>query len=248
METMATSRNPKMNRLARSLNQTFKRKQPSVQEEYTRDPEDVAARESANEPILPPPASTNICIWLCAISCSIFAIIVILTGLIVLLGFLIFHPRLPSFTVKEATLNTLLLDSSFVLSSQTTILLHIRNPNAKVAVDYESLRFELQFEKHALSNLTFSPFSQQTKNSTDWLFVMAASAVQLQPIEGEHLSYSIQSNSVTYDFVGTVRTKAKFGSITSIRYWLHIKCNLEFNSPSPVNNGSLVSSSCHSWK
>jgi len=207
---------------------------------------DVAAIQSANEGILPPPPHTNFFIWVCAIGCSIFAILVILTGLIVLLGFLIFHPRLPSFTVKEATLNSLLLNTAFVLSSDATILLHIHNPNGKVAVDYEYLKFELQYERRALSNLTFAPFSQLPKNTTDWLFVMAARGVQLQAREGEDLSYNIQTNSIPYDFVGTVRTKAKFKSITSIKYWLHIRCTLEFLPP--LSNGTLVSSSCNSWK
>lgn len=246
-DTMETTTNPKPNKLNRFVSQTFKRKPLSNQEESAADRDDQAAREAANEGILPPPPRTNFLIWLCAIGCSIFAILVILTGLIVLLGFLIFHPRLPSFTVKDATLNTLLLDSSFVLTSQATILLHIRNPNVKVAVDYESVRFELQFEKRAISNLTFPPFSQQPQNSTEWLFIMVANKVQLEAIEGEHLSYSIQTNSVSYNFVGSVRTKAKFGKITSIKYWLHINCNLQFNPP-PISNGSLVSSGCNSWK
>lgn len=244
---MSTGTNPKLSKLTRYMTQSFKRKPGSDLEDYQRERDDIAARESANEPILPPPPRTNPLIWLCAIGCSILAILVILTGIIVLLGFLIYHPKLPSFTVKSAILDTLQLDKSFVLTSQTTILLHIHNPNAKVAVDYESVMFQLQFDKHEISNLTFPPFSQVPKNTSEWLFVMTADRVQLEVNEGEDMSYSIQRNDVSYDFVGTVRTKAKIGTITSIKYWLHITCTMEFTSP-PLSNGSLVSSHCRSWK
>lgn len=247
IDTMSTSTNPKLNKLARFVTQSFKRKPALDPEDERRERDDRIAKDAANQPILPPPPSTNIFIWLCAIGCSIFAILVILTGIIVLLGFLIYHPRLPSFTVKDATLTTLQLDKSFVLTSQTTILLHIENPNSKVAVDYESVMFQLQFAKHEISNLTFPPFSQKPKNSTEWLFVMTANKVQLEAIEGEDMSYSIQKDDVAYDFVGSVKTKAKIGTITSIKYWLHITCRMEFTPP-PLGNGTLVTSQCKSTK
>jgi hypothetical protein len=239
-----TSTIPKLKKLARYLSHAFKRKPQSDQEGARKphsDHEESRTSESDKE------RSRRILTWLCAIGGTILAIVVFLTGIIVLLGYLIFHPALPSFTVKAAALNTLLLDATFVLTSETTILLHVHNPNAKVTVNYESLRFELQFERHAISSYSLGAFSQVPKNTTERLFVMAANRVQLEANEGEDLSYCIQRNSVTYDFVGTVRTKAKFGHISSMKYWLHFRCHMEFNPP-PIGNMTLTKSHCNSWK
>lgn len=233
---MLTSKNSKLSKLATYLCHTFKRKASS---DHQQKPGEPGKENSPPESI----SRTRIL----ALLCAIFAIVAFLVGIIVLLGYLIFHPTVPKFTVKEASLNTLLLDASFVLSSQTTILLHVHNPNAKVAVYYESLRFELQFEKHAISIYNLGAFSQVPKNTTERLFVMAADQVQLEVNEGEDLSSSIQRNSVSYAFVGIVRTKAKFGSISSMKYWLHIRCHLDFNPP-PIGNMTLVHSDCRSWK
>lgn len=218
---------PKLKELAGHLSQTFKRKPKSNSEM-----EDI-----------PPRMPTVLCI----IGCSVFAIVAFLIGIMVLLGYLIYHPSLPSFRVEEAALDSLLLDAKFVLTSEITILLRVHNPNNKVTLNYESLGFELQFEKHTISTYILGAFSQVPKNTTERLFVMSAQRVQLEANEGEDLSYSIQGNRVSYDFVGKVRTKAKFGHISSTKYWLHTTCQLEF-SPPPLGNGTLVNRHCHSRK
>eukprot|EP01018_Ginkgo_biloba_P039031 Gb_40502 [translate_table: standard] len=235
---------PKITQFVRTVYQSFKRPPPIDPDEQARN-EHAEAVAFANERILPPPPRTNIMIWCCAIGCSIFAVLVILAGLIVLIGYLAFHPRLPGFYVSNASLNSLLIDSNFLLSSDMTIYLTAHNPNTKIHLYYEYLKFDLLFDKQIMSTVIGTPFLQTTKNTTGMLFRMVTSAERLEPNMGVDVTAAIQKNLIMYDFQGTVRTKAMFGRIKSVKYWLHTKCHLEF-SPPPIGNGTLLSHKCTS--
>eukprot|EP01018_Ginkgo_biloba_P006245 Gb_30712 [translate_table: standard] len=196
----------------------------------------------ANERVLPPPQRTNICVWCSALICSFITILLILLGLAVLVVYLIFHPRLPTFEIVEARLNRISLDpTNYVMNSEIISLAKIANPNHKVDVVYEYINFKLYFHSELIATQLLEPFGQKRGNWSLNVIDMVSSDVELSPEDGGILISAASKNNVAYQLKGTFRTQARFGSIAHIPYWFYADCRLAFGIPP---NGSLVSQKC----
>ncbi|XP_064968548.1 NDR1/HIN1-like protein 10 isoform X2 [Musa acuminata AAA Group] len=102
----------------------------------------------------------------CKLLCSLVQLVISL-GLVVLIWWLIFHPRLPRASVQEAQLMSFsLADNSTALLFNLTVGLALRNPNKRVGIYYDSLVVAALYHGVLLQTAPLPTFYQHRKNTT----------------------------------------------------------------------------------
>lgn len=226
-------------------NRYLKSPWPDVSYEENYESHDI--KKYAEQHVLPRPRRTNICIWCTALMCSLIVIAIILSGLAVLIGYLLFHPKLPSWDVTKASLNYIALDTTtFLYNSKMVALLSVNNHNDRVDVRYEYINFKLFFRNDVVTTQVLEPFAQRRGNSTDLKVIdMVSNDAEITPLSAQIMVSQARNGSIEYKLFGTVRTVAKLGGIARIPYWLNVNCLLHFTTPP---NGVLQDHKCTSTR
>lgn len=211
-------------------NRYLKSPWPDVSYEENQDPHNSSYY--AEQRVLPRPPRTNIFVWCAAWICSLVVFAIILAGLVVLIGYLLFHPKLPTVAIQEAILKRILLDpSTHFMNAEMVALLKFTNPNARVDVKYEYLNFKLFFRSDMIATQVLEPLTQSTGDSSLRSLDLVSNHAELTPLSAEILVAQAQNNTIFYELFGTLRTVAKLGGLASIPYWLYVDCQLEFSTP-----------------
>lgn len=186
----------------------------------------------ADQRVLPRPSRTNIFIWCIALLCSLAIIALILAGLTVLIAYLLFHPKLPTLDITEATLSRIMLDpSTRLINAEMVALLKFTNPNDRIDVRYEYINFKLFFREDMIATQVLEPFAQRRGLWSLRSIDMVSNHTELSPLSAEILVSQAQNNTIVYQLFGTLRTVARFGSFARIPYWLYADCQLQFSTP-----------------
>ncbi|KAM1103057.1 hypothetical protein ACFX19_011802 [Malus domestica] len=189
----------------------------------------------------PRPKKTNVLAWSGAICCAIFWVLVILTGLVVLIVYLVFRPRTPKFDVSSATLNAAYLDMGYLLNADVTVLANFTNPNKKVSVDFSNLIIDLYYGNTRVATQYIEPFSAQRRQSMFANVHMVASQVRLGVLESIRLKKEMETDRARFEVKGYFRARANFGKILRYSYWLHGDCQVVLTRPP---DGVLVARKC----
>ncbi|KAG9447235.1 hypothetical protein H6P81_013363 [Aristolochia fimbriata] len=190
----------------------------------------------------PVPRRTNKLTWFAAIFCALFWVLVIVSGLVVLIVYLVFRPRYPHFDISGATLNMAYLDTGTLLNADVTLLVNFTNLNKKVGISFSYVVIDLYFGKTLLASRSVDPFSQASQTANLANVHMVSSQVLLPVNEANQLRRLMESNSFVPFFVkGTFRTRSDYGSVFHYSYWLHGDCSIKLRVPP---SGVLVSRIC----
>lgn len=213
------------------INKYLKSPWPDVNYEENHEVHDV--KEFSDQHVMPAARRTNLCIWVIAMLGSLIAIAVILSGLAVLIGYLLFHPKLPKLDVIKASLNNIYLDTATGLyNSEMVALLSIRNPNDKVDVRYEYINFKLFFRNDMVATQILEPFSQRKGNTSNLMTLdMLSTDKVITPLSVQIMVAQARNNSIEYQLLGNLKTVAKLGALARIPYWLNVDCLLHFTTP-----------------
>ncbi|XP_009798502.1 uncharacterized protein At1g08160-like [Nicotiana tabacum] len=183
---------------------------------------------------------TNPGVWLVAILCMIFCLLLICFGIVTLVIFLSIKPRNPLFDTSNASLSLIYLDSPQYMNGDFTFIANFTNPNRKLDVRFEHLDIELYFSDSLIATQVLQPFTQRRHETRLIPVHMISSLVYLPPISAFKLQKQVLSNRVVYNIRGTFKVRANIGLI-HYSYWLHGRCQLEMTSP-PA--GALITHSC----
>lgn len=186
------------------------------------------------------PRRTNPIIWCGAIFCLIFSILLILFGIATLILFLVVKPRIPSFDIPNANLNTIYFDSPEYFNGDFIFLINFSNPNRKIDVRFEYLDLELYFSDRIISTQALQPFTQRPGETRLESIHLTSSLVYLPQNHALELRTQVQSNRVNYNMRGTFKVRATLGMI-HFSYWLHSRCQVQMTGPP---TGVLVARSC----
>lgn len=213
------------------INKYLKSPWPDVTYEENHEVHDIKRFSEQN--VMPATRRTHVCIWGIALLGSLLAIAIILSGLAVLIGYLLFHPKLPKLDVIKASLNNIYLDTTTDLyNSEMVALLSINNPNDRVDVRYEYINFKLFFRNDMVATQILEPFAQRRGNTT---LLMALSMFStdkiITPLSVQIMTAQARNNSIEYQLVGDLKTVAKLGTLARIPYWLNVNCRLHFTTP-----------------
>ncbi|CAI9088146.1 OLC1v1022396C1 [Oldenlandia corymbosa var. corymbosa] len=159
-------------------------------------------REAADQHLLPPelPISskrqfggysklqnshrTNPIIWCLAIFCMIFSILLILFGIATLIIFVGLKPRTPLFDTPGASLTVVYIDSAEsaqFLNSDFTFMANFSNPNRKLDITFEYLKFELYSFDTLIAAQVLEPFTQARRQTRLVTIQMISSLVYFPP-------------------------------------------------------------------
>ncbi|KAB2624814.1 hypothetical protein D8674_016474 [Pyrus ussuriensis x Pyrus communis] len=191
--------------------------------------------------LIPRPQPTNVFTWSGAICCAIFWVLIIITGLVVLIIYLVFRPRTPKFDVSSATLNAAYLDMGYLLNADVTVLANFTNPNKKVSVDFSYLIIDLYYGNTLIATQYVEPFSAERSQSMFANVHMVASQVRLGVLESQRLKKQMENNRAEFEVKGYFRARANFGKILRYSYWLHGDCRVVLTRPP---DGVLVTRKC----
>ncbi|KAF8096377.1 hypothetical protein N665_0309s0004 [Sinapis alba] len=181
----------------------------------------------------PPPSrdQTNAATWSAAFCCAIFWIILILSGLVVLIVYLVYRPRSPHIDISAANLNAAYLDMGFLLNGDLTMLANFTNPNKKSSVEFSSLTFDLYYYNTLIATQYIEPFKVPKKMSMFANVHLVSSQVQLEPRQSQELQRQIETGPVLLNVRGTFHARSNLGALFRYSYWLHTHCSFSLNSP-----------------
>ncbi|CAA0833725.1 Unknown protein [Striga hermonthica] len=179
--------------------------------------------------------------WLVAALCALFWMIVIVAGLIVLIVYLVFQPKLPRFDISAATLNAAYLDLGYLLNADITLLANFTNPNTKVDVDFTYIVLDVYYEKNIIATRYVSPFSVRKRESRFAAVHMMASQVRLSTGLSLELQRQMENGRVRFVVKGAFRTRSKLGGVFRYSYWLYAQCDVEVAAPP---TGVLIRKRC----
>ncbi|KAF6137211.1 hypothetical protein GIB67_030975 [Kingdonia uniflora] len=198
-------------------------------------------RHGRHGPKVPQPQTTKPLSWSVAIACAILLFLIILIGLIVLIIYLVFRPKSPSFGISNASLNNAYIDTGSTLNADLTILANFTNPNKKVKVSFSYIVIGLYYENTLIARSSIEPFSARRAEVSLQDIHMVTSEVRIPVKDIQMLMKQMGGNAVKFEIRGLFRTRSKLGSLLRYSYWLHSRCDIVMTNPP---SGVLLSSKC----
>ncbi|KAL2489829.1 hypothetical protein Fot_43130 [Forsythia ovata] len=178
---------------------------------------------------------TSPIIWLGAIICAILAVAVFIAGLVVFVGYLVIRPKVPQISVTTAKLDTIYFDETSLLTVQVTIVIKAENDNAKAHASFYGTNFALSFHGVKMAYLVAEPFDISKNSSKEFNYVVQSSPIPLEPEYAEIVNRSLRENVITFELKGNTKTRWRVGLLGSIKFWLHLNCQLHL----PVNRTQI---------
>lgn len=192
--------------------------------------------------IIGPERRTHPLVWLAAIICTIIALAVIITGVVVFIGYMIIRPRVPFISVTYAHLDDIKYDSAGLLQTQFTIVVTAENDNEKAHASFSEMGFTLSLRGMKLAKLVGGPFEVMKNSSIGFNYVVVSSPVPLDSEEMDYVEYSIKRDKISFNLKGDARTRWRVWVLGSVKYWCHLDCELHFHPA----NGTYTNSRCSS--
>ncbi|KAL8469622.1 hypothetical protein ACS0TY_032466 [Phlomoides rotata] len=149
-------------------------------------------------------------------------------------------PRNPVFDTAAASVSPTYYSSPEYINSDITFAANFSNPNRKLSVRFEYLRFEVSFQEKVIASKVVQAFSQRPGEASLIPVHMLSGLVPLPPNVAMELQKQAVNNRVVYNIRAYFKVKVKLGAI-HYSYWLHGECRLEMTSPP---NSYLISRSC----
>ncbi|KAL5550045.1 hypothetical protein UlMin_000221 [Ulmus minor] len=189
-----------------------------------------------------PEKPTNPLIWCGAVICTIIAIAVIITGIVVFIGYLVLHPSVPVISVASAHLDHFSNDQAGLLETQLTINIKAENDNAKAHASFSKTQFVLSFQGIPIARLVVGSFNVPKNDSVEFHYEVASSSIPLNSEEMKQVDLALKQDLIVFDLKGNSRARWRVGLLKTVKFWCHLDCQLKFH---PFN-GSYMNSKCTS--
>ncbi|XP_019447752.1 PREDICTED: uncharacterized protein LOC109350896 [Lupinus angustifolius] len=185
---------------------------------------------------------TNPLIWLAAVICTIIAIAVTVSGIIIFIAYLVIHPRVPTISITNAHLDLLKNDYAGLLQTQITIVMRAQNGNAKAHATFSHIRFNMSSLGQDIAVLVADSFEVPKNEFKDLNYVVQSSSIPLNPDQFEKVGDAWKKNEIVFNLIGSAKTMSRVGKIGSFKLLVHLACDLKFH---PLN-GTYIPSRCTS--
>ncbi|PON76164.1 late embryogenesis abundant protein [Trema orientale] len=192
-----------------------------------------------------PEKPTHPLVWCIAILCTVAAIAVIITGLVVFVGYLIIHPSAPVISVVSAHLDKIQNDLAGLLEIQVTIVIKAENDNAKAHASFSDTDFVLSFQGIPIARLVADPFEVPKNESVEFPYKVESSSIPLSPDEMQQVDLALKQDQITLDLKGSSRARWRVLSVAplrSVRFWCHLNCQLKFHPMTGIYKNSPCTS------
>ncbi|KAH0733997.1 hypothetical protein KY285_009704 [Solanum tuberosum] len=179
------------------------------------------------KPVLGPERRTNPLIWCVALLCTFITLAVIITGIIVFIGFIIVRPKVPQMSVTSANIDTFAYDMSNLLSIKVSIVINAENDNVKAHATFYETIYTLYFHDVKVAYLRADPFDVPKNSSIPLYYPVESTSIALTPQEGANAEVALNQRLVGLDLKGSSRTRWRLGVVGSVKFWLHLNCKLK---------------------
>ncbi|KAK2987686.1 hypothetical protein RJ640_015028 [Escallonia rubra] len=169
------------------------------------------------------------------------AVAVIVTGIVVFVGYLAVRPKVPFISVSYAHLDRFDYDQAGILAVQLTIVVKAENDNAKAHAYFYDASFILGFHGLEIAKLVADPFDVSKNDSVQFDYLVQSTPIPLDELEQNLVELSLRQNLIAFDLKGKARTRWRVGVIGSVKFSLNLNCELKF-----FINGSSTNSHCSS--
>ncbi|KAG9452925.1 hypothetical protein H6P81_005829 [Aristolochia fimbriata] len=189
---------------------------------------------------------TSLVVWLTAMVCAILAVAVIITGIVIFVGYMIIRPKPPSISVIYSHLDSLKYDRYGQMSTEIALLIAAENDNIKAHATFSDFSLHLQFHGMTIAELRAEPFDVP-KNSTIPLEYHVPSSMIPLVEEGamDELDASLKHDQIRFHLYGNARTRWKVGILGSVSFWTHLDCYLKFAPSNQTSIGPRCTSKSH---
>ncbi|XP_014520505.1 NDR1/HIN1-like protein 12 [Vigna radiata var. radiata] len=187
--------------------------------------------------------NTHPLIWLAAILCTIIAIGVVVAGIVVFVGYMVIHPRIPVISVTKAHLDLLSNDYAGLLQTQLTIIVVAQNGNARAHATFSDINFNLSYQGQPIARMVAETFDVPRNSSKTLNYVVRSASIPLTPDQMEEVDESWKRDVIGFDLKGSARTRWRVGALGSVKFWSNLECELKFR---PSNGSYIKHSRCTS--
>lgn len=179
------------------------------------------------KPVLGPERRTNPLIWCVALLCTFITLAVIVTGIIVFIGFIIVRPKVPQMSVRSANIDTFAYDMSNLLSIKVSIVINAENDNVRAHATFYDTLYTLYFHDVKVAYLRADPFDVLKNTTIQLYYPVESTSIALTPQEGANAEVALNQKLVGLDLKGSSRTRWRLGLVGSVKFWLHLNCKLK---------------------
>uniref|UniRef100_A0A7C8Z5T6 Late embryogenesis abundant protein LEA-2 subgroup domain-containing protein n=1 Tax=Opuntia streptacantha TaxID=393608 RepID=A0A7C8Z5T6_OPUST len=182
---------------------------------------------------------THPLIWCVAIICTLIAIIVIISGVVIFVGYLFFRPRMPTLSITYAHLYPFKYDQAGILYTHLTIVFRAENNNVRAEASFSEFEFELSFHGVKIARLLNHPFDMDKNSTRPVTYSVESDYIPLDPNQMVMVQQSLAQNRAEFRLTGHSRTWWRVGPIRSPKFWINLDCVLQFR----IDDGSTTDSS-----
>ncbi|CAK7357261.1 unnamed protein product [Dovyalis caffra] len=188
------------------------------------------------------PPRTHLLWWCAAIICALLTIAIIIAGIVVFIGYLVIHPRVPIISVVDAGLPHFNYDGAGVLVTQINIKVRSKNDNRKAHASFSDFNLELLFQGIRIAILSAGPYEVKKNDSVDFNYEYTSDPMPLNPKQMDNVDAYLREDEAKFELKGGVRARWKVGVLGSVKFLCHLNCQLRFHP----SNGSYIPRRCTS--
>ncbi|KAI0514182.1 hypothetical protein KFK09_010217 [Dendrobium nobile] len=179
---------------------------------------------------------TSPLVWLVAIICAVLAIAVIIAGIVVFAIYMIYQPKIPYIHITYAHLNKLDYDQTGSLDIEMALTINAENHNAKADAGFSESKFILLFHAIEIAELRADPLDVPNNSSLPLNYVVQSAVIPLDEGAMDEMDIALKQQKVTFSLSGQTRTRWRVGIFLSVKFLLHLACQLQF----VTSNGSSI--------
>ncbi|MFS7926428.1 putative Late embryogenesis abundant protein, LEA_2 subgroup [Helianthus anomalus] len=189
-------------------------------------------------PYAPPPRATTFVHRFFAFLIGI----ILTTGVIIFIMWLVLRPQIPQFRVETLTLTNFNVSSNSLVSGNWDARFVATNPNSKIVLYYDEIEAAVYYKSDSISETTVAPFVQGVKNETKIRAMFASLTAYVDGRDG--ISGERSRGTVGFNLRMVSRVRFQAGSWWARRRVLRVYCpNLSVRVDGNGGNGSLVGGS-----
>lgn len=194
---------------------------------------------------LKPPKKRSSCCcrcfcWTVSLLLILFILIAATAGIL----YLIFQPKLPSYSVDRLQISNLQLNPDMSLSAGFNVTITTRNPNKKIGIYYEEgSQLSVWYDNTSLCQGVLPTFYQGHQNTTV-LNVALTGQTQFGNTLMNALTEQQQTGRIPLDLQTKVPVRVKFGGLKLMKVKFLVRCKLVVDSLTTNNIIRIRTSSC----
>ncbi|KAJ8498951.1 hypothetical protein OPV22_009503 [Ensete ventricosum] len=171
-------------------------------------------------------------------------VLIIAIGATVGILYLVFHPKIPNYTVDHVTLSNFTVGDDTTIRATFNVTVTARNPNRRIGIYYgRGSHLSAWYNDTRLCTGAFPVFYQGHRSTTVVSLLLSGETQSGNGLLQELQQQLQEMGTLLLDFRGGVPVRVKLGRLKLPKLSLKVRCNIVVNSLSS-NSIGLKSSHC----